>query len=115
MVKRFEGSEIREILSKNIKFYRNRMGLSQLALSARAGLAHNYINDIENKKKWPSPESLAKLLTVLEIEPLQLFVANPLDAKRTKRIQSYLDELSIRFNEAVGEIKSSYLQFNDKR
>jgi transcriptional regulator with XRE-family HTH domain len=110
MMKQINGFEIREILSRNIKHLRKKLGLSQLALSNKAGLAHNFVNDIENMKKWPSPESLAKLLSVLEVEPVQMFIANPLDEKQTKRIQSYLDELSARFNAAVGEIKTSYLQ-----
>jgi transcriptional regulator with XRE-family HTH domain len=115
MAKYLSGLEIREILSKNIKDQRRKLGLSQLALSIQAGLAHNYVNDIENMKKWPSPESLAKVLSGLEIEPVQLFIANPLDAKRSNRIQGYLDELSARFNEAVGEIKSSYLHFEEDK
>ncbi|MDR1930889.1 MAG: helix-turn-helix domain-containing protein [Treponema sp.] len=109
MAKHPTGLEIREILGKNIKIHRKRLGLSQLALSVKAGLAHNYVNDLENMKKWPSPESLTKLLSVLDVELVQLFTANPLDAKRTKHIETYLDELSDRFNEAVGEIKTSYL------
>jgi transcriptional regulator with XRE-family HTH domain len=110
MTKHSNGFEIREILSRNIKHLRKKLGLSQLALSNKAGLAHNYVNDIENMKKWPSPESLSKLLSVLKVEPVQLFIANPLDKKQTEQIQGYLDELSARFKAAVGEIKTSYLQ-----
>jgi hypothetical protein len=36
-------------------------------------------------------------------------MTNPLDGKNTKRLHLYLDELNDRFNEAVGEIKTSYL------
>jgi transcriptional regulator with XRE-family HTH domain len=113
--KRPGGFEIREILSRNIKHLRKKLGLSQLALSNKAGLAHNYVNDIESMKKWPSPESLAKLLSVLDVEPAQLFTANPLDERQTKQIHIYLDELSARFNAAVGEIKTSYLRFEDDK
>ncbi|MDR2553608.1 MAG: helix-turn-helix domain-containing protein [Treponema sp.] len=109
MAKVFQGDDIREIFSRNLRLFRNRKHLSQFALSNKAGLAHNFVNDIENRKKWVSPETIGKLAAVLEVEPYQLFMTNPLDGRQTRRIHVYLDELNDRFNEAVGEIKASYL------
>jgi len=109
MAKQFKGEDIREIFSRNLKHFRDRKNISQFALSTKAGLAHNFVNDIENRKKWVSPETIAKLAHVLDVEPYQLFMTNPLDGKHTKRIHLYLDELNDRFNEVVGEIKDSYL------
>ncbi|MDR1143532.1 MAG: helix-turn-helix domain-containing protein [Spirochaetaceae bacterium] len=109
MAKHFKGEDIRKIFGANLKLFRTRKGLSQLALSAKSGLAHNFVNDIENRKKWVSPETIAKLAAVLDVEPYQLLMANPLDGKQTKRIHVYLDELKDSFNEVVGEIKASYL------
>jgi transcriptional regulator with XRE-family HTH domain len=109
MAKLFQGNDIRDIFSRNLKLFRSRKNLSQFALSNLAGLAHNFVNDIENKKKWVSPNTIAKLATILDVEPYQLFMTNPLDGKQTKRIQMYLDELNERFSEAVGEIKTIYL------
>jgi len=108
MAKHLDGEEIREIFSRNLKHFRGLKNLSQFALSNKAGLAHNFVNDIENRKKWVSPETIAKLAIVLEVEPYQLFITNPLDGKQTKRIHLYLDEISDRFDEMVGEIKASY-------
>ena len=108
-MKQINGEDIREIFSRNLKHFRNQKNLSQFALSNKAGLAHNFVNDIENRKKWVSPETIAKLAAVLEVEPYKLFITNPLDDKQTKRIHTYLDELNDRFSEAVGEIKESYL------
>ena len=109
MAKHFNGEDIREIFSKNLKHFRGRKNLSQFALSNKAGLAHNFVNDIENRKKWVSPETIAKIAVVLDVEPYQLFITNPLDGKQTKRIHLYLDEINDRFNEAMLEIKDSYL------
>ena len=112
MAKRFNGNEIREVFSRNLKHFRGKKNLSQFALSNRAGLAHNFVNDVENRKKWVSPETIAKLVKVLEIEPYQLFLTNPLEAKQTRQIHNYLDELNNRFSKAVGEIKASYQLHN---
>ncbi|MDR2210934.1 MAG: helix-turn-helix domain-containing protein, partial [Spirochaetaceae bacterium] len=61
MAKQFRGDDIREIFSRNVKLFRARKKLSQFALSNIAGLAHNFVNDIEHRKKWVSPETIAKL------------------------------------------------------
>ncbi|MDR2073290.1 MAG: helix-turn-helix domain-containing protein [Spirochaetaceae bacterium] len=114
MAKHFQGNDIRNIFSRNLKLFRTRKKLSQFALSNLAGLAHNFVNDIENRKKWVSPDTIAKLSMVLDVEPYQLFMANPLDGKHTKRLHVYLDELNDRFAEAVGEIKTACLLPGDK-
>ena len=115
MAKYFNGEDIREIFSRNLKHFRDRKNLSQFALSNKAGLAHNFVNDIENRKKWVSPETIAKLAHVLDVEPYQLFITNPLDNKQTKRIHLYLDELNDHFNEMVGEIKDTYLAKGEEK
>ncbi|MDR0447038.1 MAG: helix-turn-helix domain-containing protein [Treponema sp.] len=114
MEKRISGNDIRVLLSRNLKYFRGRKNLSQFALSNKSGLAHNFVNDIENRKKWVSPETIAKLAAVLDVEPYQLFMGSPLDDKQTKRIHTYLDEISERFSEVVGDIKESYLYAEKK-
>ena len=113
MAKHFNGEDIREIFSKNLKYFRGRKNLSQFALSNKAGLAHNFVNDIENRKKWVSPETIAKIAVVLDVEPYQLFMTNPLDGKQNKRIHLYIDEIQDQFNEAMGDLKDSYLAPGD--
>ncbi|MDR1388357.1 MAG: helix-turn-helix domain-containing protein [Treponema sp.] len=113
MQRRIDGYDIRQSFSRNLKLYRGKLNLSQLALSQKAGITHNFVNDIENCKKWASPETINKLAVALEIEPYQLFMTNPLDEKRTRRLHLQLDELNERFNQAVCEIKESYLLIED--
>jgi transcriptional regulator with XRE-family HTH domain len=114
MARHFDGREIRELFSRNLKLLRRHRNLSQLALSVKAGLAHNFVNDIENSKKWVSPDTIAKLAEILDVEPGVFFQANPLDPPETRKIRGYLDELNRRFTEAVGEIKENYLPQNEE-
>lgn len=114
MAKYFDGQKIRELFSKNLKTLRAKQKYSQLTLSVRAGLAHNFVNDIENGKKWVSPETIAKLAQVLDVEPGDFFVDNPLDGYEITRIRGYLDEINDRFAQAVGEIKAGYLAAENK-
>ncbi|MBE6347548.1 MAG: helix-turn-helix transcriptional regulator [Spirochaetaceae bacterium] len=46
--------------AKNLKKIRKLKGLSQLKLANELQMAFTFINDIENCKKWVSPETLAK-------------------------------------------------------
>ena len=43
-------------------------------LAAASGLAHNFINDIENEKKFVSDETIAKLAKALDVEPYKFFL-----------------------------------------
>ena len=66
-------SEVRQILSFNIKQFRKRKGLSQAKLAERMKISTNYLSDIETCRGWVSPLSLAKLAGALDIEVFELF------------------------------------------
>jgi transcriptional regulator with XRE-family HTH domain len=105
------GHEIRMLLSKNIKRLRTRKNLSQLALAVRANVTHNFINDIENCKKWVSPDTVAKLAAALKVEPHELFIPEiKIDEDDAEALSEYLDEFTDSLQKMVGEIKGRYLQ-----
>ncbi|MDR1949852.1 MAG: helix-turn-helix domain-containing protein [Spirochaetaceae bacterium] len=105
------GDDIRSLLSKNLKQFRARKGLSQLKLANIAELTHNFINEIENGQKWISPETLAKLAEVLEVKPYQFFLpAGSGTDEESEIFTGYLDDLSDSFNKMVHDIRSRYSQ-----
>ena len=57
-----------------------------MELAAKAGITTNFINDIENGKKWVSPATLAKLCEVLEIDPYKLFLEIDFEDKSSNKI-----------------------------
>jgi len=70
------GVNIRILFAKNMKRLRNIAKLSQINLASKANLTHNFINDIENGKKWVSPETISKLAIALGAEPYQFFLSD---------------------------------------
>ena len=100
--------EIRTIFAKNIKFYRKKLKLSQMELATKAGITTNFINDIENGKKWVSPGTLAKLCEVLEIEPYKLFLEIEFDSSSNKIINQFCSELSNDLNAVINKISEKY-------
>jgi len=69
-----EEDGIREIVASNVIRLRKLAAESQLGLAKRTGLTHNFINDIENRKKGISLETIGKLSKALGVEPYQLFL-----------------------------------------
>jgi len=66
-------TNIRDVLSKNMKAYRNVMGLSQAKLAEKVNTSTHYIGMIETKKNFPSPEMLERIAAALRIDTIDLF------------------------------------------
>ena len=73
-------THFQDIFIKNLRFYRNESGYSQLKFSELIDLTPNYLNAVENGKYFPSPEVIDKICTVLNILPYQLFLEQPVKA-----------------------------------
>ena len=69
-----EKANIKELFSLNLTRLRREAGLAQVALAQKAGLTHNFINDLENCKKGFSLETLSKLAEALDAEPMDFFI-----------------------------------------
>ena len=65
--------EIRTILGKNLKKYRNRRNWSQMELAENADITMNFLSEIERGNKWPFPETLQNLAGALNVEVFELF------------------------------------------
>lgn len=66
-------TDLKEILSKNIKKYRKGK-FTQETLAEAINVSSQNINDIEGKRRWPREETLIKIAKALEIEVYQLFI-----------------------------------------
>ena len=63
-----------ERLVANLKYYRKLRGLSQQKLAESCHLSTNYIGEIESFRKFPSPDTMVRLIRVLGIQPETLFL-----------------------------------------
>jgi transcriptional regulator with XRE-family HTH domain len=68
-------TNIRDILAKNMKAYRNALGLSQAKLAEKVDTSTHYIGMIETRNNFPSPEMLERIAAALGIDTLDLFSA----------------------------------------
>jgi len=66
-------TSIRALLSFNIKKRRQILGISQVNLAEKVKTSTQYIGQIEQNKKFPSPEMLERIANALEVDSPQLF------------------------------------------
>ena len=67
-------SNLRQILSANVKEQRQILGISQEKLAEMAGLSWQTVNSIECKRTWVSDNTLDALADVFKIETFQLLM-----------------------------------------
>ena len=105
---KWTGPEINVLFGINLKRLRIRKNMSQLSLANSAGLTHNFINEIENGRKWVSPETIAKLTEALDISPYELLLSGANGSINTDLISEYLDDITSTFQKMVHDIRSQY-------
>jgi len=91
-------TNIRELLSLNIKKRRQILGFSQLNLAENVGTSTQYIGQIEQNKKFPSPEMLERIAKALEVDSPQLF---SMDTYSQDAIQQFRENLKVNLEKAI--------------
>ena len=66
--------DVKEIFSKNLKKYRNQLGLSQEAFAEKSKLHRTYISAVESKRRSISLNNIQKIADALEIDTYKLFI-----------------------------------------
>jgi transcriptional regulator with XRE-family HTH domain len=67
------GQELRAILGKGIRFYRQQRQLSQAALAEKSGISITFLSNIERGIKYPTSDTLSAIANTLEVEVYELF------------------------------------------
>ena len=64
--------EVRQTFATNLRQLRHAKGISQEDLAHEAGVNRTYLSKLEKGASYPGLEIIAKLATVLEVEPAEL-------------------------------------------
>jgi transcriptional regulator with XRE-family HTH domain len=112
------GKELRAVFGNNVKLYRCRRNWSQSNLAEYADISLNFLGDIERGKKWPHPDTLAKLADALEIKVYELFLeedtaVNPetliLMNRFAKDVSLTINKtLSLSVNQSIKRVRKQY-------
>ena len=94
----------------NLRRFRDIENKSQVKLADETGLSHNFINGIENGRKWVSAQTIGKLALALKVEPHQFFLSGSEgEINAVKRFSLCLDDFSDSVTEQVEEIRRRYI------
>ena len=103
-----EEIEVRTIFAENLKKLRKQKGLSQLKLANELQMAFTFINDIENCKKWVSPETLARFASFFSIPVSSFFITeneNHIDQVSDFFVNTICDEVVQKIKEVKERFK----------
>ena len=84
---------IREILAKNMKMNRHKLGITQAELAERANISSNFVTMIELQHKFPTPEVLDRIAAALNIETSELFTNQISEKVLEKLYQTIINNL----------------------
>lgn len=70
-------THLQKLFIYNLRCYRTRANISQLAFSEMIGITPNYLNAVENGKNFPSPDVLQRMADAIGIMPYELFLESP--------------------------------------
>jgi transcriptional regulator with XRE-family HTH domain len=94
-------TSIRSLLSLNIKKRRQILGISQVNLAEKVGTSTQYIGQIEQNKKFPSPEMLERIAEALEVDSPQLF---SMETYSQDAIQQFRKNLKANLEKAIDDL-----------
>lgn len=91
-----ERESLNEIIAKNVKALRERVGLSQRQLAVKAKIDPKNVSNLERAAHSPSTDNLAAIATVLSVEPWRLLrpgavLAELVDESGERLLELYAD------------------------
>jgi transcriptional regulator with XRE-family HTH domain len=104
-----EEQELKDILGKNIKFFRSQKQLSQADLADKTGISITFLSNVERGNNFPLSGTLCRLAKALEVEVFELFKGD-LVPSNSKEVMSQLSmDITQRIHLAVTDVFKQYL------
>ena len=101
-------TSFRTLLASNMKKGRRLLGITQAELAEKVGSSANYIAQIEQENKFPSPEMLERIAIALEFDNSELFSQGPFPVEAVKRfkkeVKAEIKALNIAINDTLDEL-----------
>ena len=104
-----DGTQIRQILAKNIKSFREHRLLSQADLAADSEISIPFLSEIERGNKWPFPDTLAKIAKALSVQVHELFHEKNPSKKDRDFTVTVINEMLAAQKAASDKISKQYL------
>ncbi|MDR0289677.1 MAG: helix-turn-helix domain-containing protein [Treponema sp.] len=104
-----EAQEIKDILGRNIKYFRLHRQLSQSDLAERANISVTFLSNIERGKMFPKAETLSRLTESLNVTVSELFKPDLVAEDDKEMITRFSQDIAKNVNSAMNDIFKLYL------
>jgi transcriptional regulator with XRE-family HTH domain len=88
------GQELRGILGKGIRFYRQQRQLSQAALAEKAEISITFLSNIERGIKYPTSDTLSAIANGLNVEVFELYRHDHSPAERRRLFERFKTDIT---------------------
>lgn len=101
--------EIKDILGRNIKYFRFHRQLSQSALAEKADISVTFLSNIERGKMFPKVETLSRITESLGVAVFELFRADLVPEDNKEMMSRLSEDMTKNVNLAMAEVFKQYL------
>jgi transcriptional regulator with XRE-family HTH domain len=102
------GQELKTILGKGIRFYRQQRSISQAKLAEMASISVTFLSNIERGIKYPTSETLSAIANGLEVEVYELFRHDHTPAKNRKLFDRFKKDITKNVIETLETVYKAY-------
>jgi transcriptional regulator with XRE-family HTH domain len=102
------GQDLRIILGKGIRFYRQQRQLSQAALAEKADISITFLSKIERGIKYPTSDTVSAIANGLEVEVFELFRHDHSPEKNRKLFERFKKDITKNVMETLGAVYKAY-------
>jgi len=97
--------DCRQLLAKNMKKYREILGISQMALAEKIGCSITFIGNIEINRRFPSADNINRIAKALNVKIADLFAeSEPESMKKMATKREFKVRLEKAVNRAIDEL-----------
>jgi transcriptional regulator with XRE-family HTH domain len=102
------GQELRIILGKGIRFFRQQRKMSQAALAEKADISITFLSNIERGVKYPTSDTLSAIANGLNVEVFELFRHDHSPTQKRSLFERFKKDISKNVNETLESVYKAY-------
>jgi transcriptional regulator with XRE-family HTH domain len=102
------GQELRAILGKGIRFYRQQRHISQANLAEKASISITFLSNIERGVKYPTSDTLSSIANGLEVEVYELFRHDHTPAQNRKLFERFKKDITKNVIDTLETVYKAY-------
>jgi len=104
-----ETQEIKDILGRNIKYFRFHKQLSQSELAEKADISITFLSNIERGKMFPKVETLSRITKSLNVSVFELFRDDLVHEDNKEMMNRLSEDMTKNVNLAMAEVFKQYI------